>query len=49
MKKLIAVAIAFLIVISVSAAALTGCAGGNMNKPDELQPAEITEYEGQKL
>jgi hypothetical protein len=49
MKKLIIVAAAFLIVISICTIALTSCVGRDTEKPGELEPVEITEYEGQKL
>lgn len=49
MKRLIVSAAVFLIVILTSAVALTACLGRDMNKPGELEPVEITEYEGQKL
>lgn len=49
MKRLIVSAAVFLIVILISAVALTACLGRDMNKPGELEPVEITEYEGQKL
>ena len=49
MKKLIAVAIAFFMAISIIVVALMGCAGNNVNNPSELEPVEINEYEGLKL
>ena len=49
MKKLIVVAIAFFITISMIVIALMGCVGNNVNNPSELEPVEINEYEGQKL
>ena len=49
MKKIAFAAVAFLAVTSISMAALTACSGGDMEKPDELKPVEITEYEGEKL
>lgn len=49
MKRLIIAVVFFLIVIPMSAVALTACVGRDMNKPGELEPVEITEYEGQKL
>jgi len=49
MKKLIVVAIAFFITISMIAIALMGCVGNDVENPSELEPVEINEYEGQKL
>ena len=49
MKKLIFVAIAFFIAISMIVIALVGCVGDDVNNPSELEPVEINEYEGQKL
>ena len=49
MKKLISVAIAFFIAISMIVIALMGCAGNDVNNPSELKPVEVNEYEGQKL
>ena len=49
MKKLIVVALAFLIAIPMIVMALAGCIGNNVESPSELEPVEIREYEGQKL
>lgn len=49
MKKLIVIAIAFFIAISMIVIALMGCVGNDVNNPSELEPVEINEYEGQKL
>ena len=49
MKKLIVVAIAFFITISMIVIALMGCVGNDVENPSELEPVEINEYEGQKL
>ena len=49
MQKLVVVAIAFFITISMIVIALMGCVGNNIENPSELEPTEINEYEGQKL
>jgi len=49
MKKLIVVAIAFFITISMIVIALMGCVGNDVENLSELEPVEINEYEGQKL
>ncbi len=49
MRRVVIFAVAFLAAISIGAAGLTACAGGEMEKPGELGPVEITEYEGEKL
>ncbi len=49
MKKLIVVAIASLIVISMIVIVLMGCVGNDVNNPSELEAVEINEYESQKL
>jgi DMSO/TMAO reductase YedYZ molybdopterin-dependent catalytic subunit len=48
MKKLIA-AIIFFTALPITAIALTGCMGNDIDNPGELKPVEIREYEGQKL
>ena len=50
MRKLIIRAIILYIVLSVIIIAINGCGGGrNMCETEELEPAEIMEYEGEKL
>ncbi len=50
MRKLIIRAIILYIVLSVIIIAINGCGGGrNMGETEELEPAEIMEYEGEKL
>jgi len=49
MKKLIVVAIAFFVAISMIVIALAGCVGNDIENPGGLEPVEIEEYEGQKL
>ena len=49
MKKLIVVAIAFFVAISMIVIAFMGCVGNDVENPSELEPVEINEYEGQKL
>ncbi|HEX75740.1 MAG TPA: molybdopterin-dependent oxidoreductase [Dehalococcoidia bacterium] len=49
MRKVIVVVAVVLVTLFISATALTGCTGRNAKTPSELEPVEITEYEGQKL
>ena len=50
MKKLIICTTILYVVISVTVIAISGCGGGrNMDEIEELEPAEIREYEGEKL
>jgi DMSO/TMAO reductase YedYZ molybdopterin-dependent catalytic subunit len=49
MKKVTLFAAAFVMVVVTGAAVLTSCTGEEMDRPDELEPVEITEYQGEKL
>jgi len=49
MKKLIAVATAFFITISMIVISLIGCVGNDVENPSELESVEINEYEGRRL
>ena len=45
MKKLITDAIILSFALSVILIAISGCGGRDINKPEELEPVEIREYE----
>ena len=47
MKKIAATGVVLLAVISTGTPALTGCGNSTTNEPEELDPVEITEYEGE--
>ena len=49
MRKTNIIAAGVLVTLSISAIVLTGCTGKDAKTPSELEPVEITEYEGQKL
>jgi DMSO/TMAO reductase YedYZ molybdopterin-dependent catalytic subunit len=49
MKKIILLAVAFLVVASFSATALTACSLEGSDKPEELGPVEIRGYQGERL
>ena len=49
MKKVIIIAAALSIIISITMTALIGCTEKDLNRTTELEPVEITEYEGSNL
>ena len=49
MKKIILLAVAFLAVASFGATTLTACSLEGSDKPEELGPVEIREYQGERL